>query len=73
MGAGFTKIAREKGIDESSVRSIFARRDKIKNQGIQAADYNVKIPIRVLHCTHSIGNCACNDKNGIGDFLEQVF
>ena len=41
-GYGNTKIAREKNVPESSVRTIYENRDKIRKQGIQTADYDAK-------------------------------
>ena len=39
----FAKIAHDKKMNESSVRTIYAKREAIKSQGIQTADYNSKM------------------------------
>ena len=44
-GASFAKIARDKGMNESSIRTIYEKREKTAQIGIKTADYNVKIPM----------------------------
>ena len=44
-GASFAKIAREKSMNESSIRTIYEKREKTAQIGIKTADYNIKIPM----------------------------
>ena len=41
-GLSFDKIARDKKINESSIRTIWKNKDEIKKQGIQKAKYTPK-------------------------------
>ena len=44
-GSTFAKIAKDKKMNESSIRTIYQNRDKIRDQCIQTADYTAMIPM----------------------------
>ena len=44
-GSTFAKISKDKKMNESSIRTIYQNRDKIRDQGIQTADYTAMIPM----------------------------